>query len=434
METIQPEAAAQGATARRNPWLWVPSLYFAQGVPYVIVMTMSVTMYKRLGISNTDIAYYTSWLYLPWVIKPLWSPFVDITRTKRFWTVSMQFVVAAALLLAAAAVPTALFFKATLAVFWVMAFASATHDIAADGFYMLSMSKHEQTLWVGLRSTFYRAAMIAGSGLLLVLAGTLENRTGRIAFAWSITLLVTAGMFLCFSFWHAFILPRPAADGPVATGRDLMGEFGATLSSFFRKPGIGMALAFMLLYRFDEAQLGKVFSPFLLDARAKGGLGLTTAQLGLAYGTFGIAALTCGGLLGGFLAAKYGLQRMLPFMVCSMYLPKLAFVFLSQTQPENFLTVCGTIAVEQFGYGFGFTAYMLYLLYFADGPHRTAHYAICTGFMALGMMIPGLWAGWLADHIGYKHFFVWVICAALPGFILAMRLRVDPSFGKRQSG
>lgn len=650
-----PEAQTQLVV--RNPWLWVPSLYFSQGIPYVIVMTMSVVMYKRLGISNTDIALYTSWLYLPWVIKPLWSPLVDITRTKRFWVVAMQCLVSFGLALAAFSVRGAAFFKWSLLLFWIMAFASATHDIAADGFYMLSMSKHEQAWWVGLRSTFYRTAMIVGSGLLVVLAGVLESKNGlptvaiavrasrgaatdaaaakpppglaiskaareegklhlvlspdslsipitdlgaeearrlieearqwnrdhgfleqidvaqnadtgsswsesiyaplskyifgplgrcwtaavsdplkrflrahfpketktrppaagnvgviylalskspapaqkvvvtldrskrgleylglakgdqgfqlregdRLVFtpsnwnayakaviqldpklksagtvtilgssgnipaAWSITLFAVAGLFLVFCGWHSIVLPRPANDGPVVTRKSLAAEFFATLGSFFQKPGVGLAVAFILLYRFDEAQLSKVISPFLLDSREAGGLGLTTSQVGLVYGTFGILALTCGGLLGGFTAAAFGLKTMLPFMLCSMYLPKLAFIFLSFTQPESFLITCSAVAAEQFGYGFGFTAFMLYMLYFADGPHKTAHYAICTGFMALGMMIPGMWSGWLADLVGYKHFFVWVLCSAIPGFTLAMLLRVDPQFGKKSA-
>ncbi|MGA2749056.1 MAG: MFS transporter [Verrucomicrobiota bacterium] len=416
---------------QRRPWLWVPSLYFSEGIPYVIVMTMSVIMYKRLGISNTDIALYTSWLYLPWVIKPLWSPVVDITRTKRFWVVTMQFLIAGGLAAVALTLPAGGFFKWSLALFWVMAFASATHDIAADGFYMLGLTPHQQAWWVGLRSTFYRAAMIVGSGLLVVLAGQLETKWRNIPMAWSATLLSVAGLFLLFSLWHSWVLPRPAADGPVVTGRKVGAEFFATFGSFFEKPGVVMALAFILLYRFDEAQLAKVISPFLLDSRAAGGLGLSTSRVGLAYGTCGVAALTCGGLLGGFTAARYGLKRMLPIMVCSMYLPKLAFVFLSFRQPDSFLTVCASVAVEQFGYGFGFTAFMLYLLLFADGPHKTAHYAICTGFMALGMMIPGMWSGWLAERLGYKHFFLWVICSTLPGLMIALRLKVDPQFGRK---
>lgn len=627
--------------AFRSHWAWIPSLYFSQGIPYVIVMTLSVVMYKRLGVSNTDIALYTSWLYLPWVLKPLWSPLVDITRTKRFWVVAMQFLVSLGLACVGFTLPGVAFFKWSLFLFWLMAFASATHDIAADGFYMLSLSKHEQAWWVGLRSTFYRAAMIVGSGLLVVLAGVLESKnglspveipvhaqvsapaslfeppapalpqpdsplrllvqptsltlalsdrdgstasaigpkahqwnlehhflqetvpaqisptassdgrlfqpvarawktgvsgpltrfltahfpkrnqagassggsigalylslsrppgpgqtvvvalerkktgleylglakgdkgfrllegerfvftannwnqpavaliqldpklqrestvtflavSGNIHWAWSMTLFVVAGLFLAFSCWHSFVLPRPAQDGPVLTRGSPAREFFTTLGAFFKKPGIGMALAFILLYRFDEAQLVKVISPFLLDARASGGLGLTTSQVGLAYGTFGIFALTCGGLLGGFLAARHGLKKMLPFMVCAMYLPKLVFVGLSVFQPENFLITSAAVAVEQFGYGFGFTAFMLYLLYFADGSHKTAHYAICTGFMALGMMLPGMWSGWLVDLVGYRHFFIWVLCSALPGFTLALLLRIDPQFGKKQ--
>jgi PAT family beta-lactamase induction signal transducer AmpG len=547
---------------KRNPWLWVPSLYFSQGIPYVIVMTMSVIMYKRLGIANPQIAFYTSWLSLPWVLKPLWSPLVDLKRTKRLWVVSMQFLIAVGLAASAWSITAHHFFALSLGLFCVMAFASATHDIAADGFYMLSMTPHEQAWWVGLRSTFYRAAMIVGSGLLVVLAGVLESKNGlaplsipvravatnevrarqrssppveglhlvaqpaaldipmtgaatnigllrltlsgppeagrnvivsvdreksaleyiglgkgdkgfrleqgeRLVFnatnwnvpaavkirldpkidrssevhflavagnipaAWSITLAIVAGLFLAFSVWHACILPRPAGDGPVAAGRNLTAEFFSTFGAFFQKPGVLMAVAFILLYRFDEAQLGKVISPFLLDGREKGGLGLTTSQVGLAYGTFGILALTFGGLLGGFTAAKYGLKTMLPIMAGTMYLPKLVFVFLSYRQPENFLAICGGVTVEQFGYGFGFTAFMLYMLYFADGPRRTAHYALCTGFMALGMMIPGLWSGWLQSKLGYRHFFVWVICSALPGLTIALRLKVDPRFGKK---
>jgi PAT family beta-lactamase induction signal transducer AmpG len=423
-----------------SPWLWVPSLYFSQGIPYVIVMTFSVVMYKRLGISNTDIAWYTSWLYLPWVIKPLWSPLVDITRTKRAWVVSMQLLVALALALVALALRGSAFFVWSLLLFAVMAFASATHDIAADGFYMLSLTQHQQAWWVGLRSTFYRTAMIFGSGLLVMLAGWLERGAAGEAAgaelpaypsAWSATLFVAAGVFFLFSVWHAWMLPRPAADGPVRPQEGSGGQFLATMASFFRKPGIGLTLAFILLYRFDEAQLSKVASPFLLDLREKGGLGLSTGLVGLAYGTFGTLALTCGGLLGGFMAARFGLKKMLPFMVAGMYLPKLAFVFLSWVQPQSFYLACGAVAVEQLGYGFGFTAFMLYLLYFSNGPHRTAHYALCTGFMALGMMIPGAWSGWLADRLGYQHFFLWVLASALPGLMISLRLKVDAEFGKK---
>ena len=417
---------------RRNPWLWVPSLYFSEGVPYAIVMTMSVMMYKRLGISNTDIAFYISGLHLPWVLKPLWSPWVDLHRTKRFWIVAMQFLVAAGLALAALSLLTPVFFKLSLFLFLMTAFASATHDIAADGFYMMGLSWHEQAWWVGLRNTFYRVAMTFGGGWLVVLAGRLE-KSGSIPGAWSMAVLTAAGVFLLFSLWHGFILPRPAQDGPVRTDRSSGAEFFATFGSFFKKPGVWLALAFILLYRLDEAQVSKIIPLFLLDAREKGGLGLNTGDSGLVYGLWVVPALTCGGLAGGFLAAKYGLKRMIPIMACSMYLPKLAFLYLALAQPKSFCVICGAVAAEQFGYGFGFTAFMLYLLYFSDGPHRTAHYAICTGFMALGLMVPGMWSGKLAAALGYPHFFIWVLCSALPGFAIALSLKVDPHFGRKDS-
>lgn len=421
---------------RRNPWLWVPSLYFAQGIPYVVVMTVSVILYKRLGISNTDIALYTSWLYLPWVIKPLWSPVVDLLRTKRFWVVAMQFAVGAALALVALTIPLPSFFRYTLAVFWLMAFSSATHDIAADGFYMLGLDQHQQAAFVGVRSAFYRAAMIAGQGLLVVLAGQLELATGGdVAFAWAITFGVLAVLFLLFFVYHRFILPFPASDRPAARSNDRspLAEFARVFLLFFKKKHILATLAFLLLYRFAEAQLVKLVSPFLLDARDKGGLGLTTSEVGLTYGTVGIVALTLGGVLGGYAASRNGLKYWLWPMVCAIHLPDLAYVYLSYVQPTDLVLINAAIAVEQFGYGFGFTAYMLYMIMVSDGEHRTAHYAICTGFMALGMMLPGMFSGWLQDHIGYRYFFLWVMLSTVPGFLVTALIRIDPEFGKKRS-
>jgi PAT family beta-lactamase induction signal transducer AmpG len=419
------------AERRRNPWLWVPSLYFSEGVPYAIVMTMSAVMYKRLGISNTDIAFYTSCLYLPWALKPLWSPWVDLKRTKRFWIVAMQLLVAAGLALAALSLLTAVFFQLSLLLFLMTAFASATHDIAADGFYMMGLSRHEQAWWVGLRNTFYRVAMTFGGGWLVVLAGRLEKTSGSIPGAWCMAVFMAAGVFLLFGLWHGFILPRPSQDGPVGMERSLGAGFFAAFGSFFKKPGVWLTLAFILLYRLDEAQVSKIVPLFLLDSREQGGLGLSTTDFGLVYGLWAVPALTCGGLAGGFLASKFGLKKMIPIMACSMYLPKLAFIFLSLARPKTFGVICGAVAAEQFGYGFGFTAFMLYLLYFSDGPHRTAHYAICTGFMALGLMVPGMWSGLLAAGLGYPGFFIWVLCSAVPGFLIALSLKVDPQFGRK---
>jgi MFS transporter, PAT family, beta-lactamase induction signal transducer AmpG len=602
---------------KRNPWTWVPSLYFAQGVPYVVVMTVSVIMYKRLGISNTDIALYTSWLYLPWVIKPLWSPFVEMFRTKRFWIVTLQLVIGVALAGVAFTLPLADFFRLTLAVFWLMAFASATHDIAADGFYMLALEQHRQAAFTGVRSTFYRIAMITGQGLLVVLAGFIETSSslpsdplpvsvqvvresgapapidtssitmagslrivttppsltiplaplpkaevdsvlgiakgwnlrhgftaaeeklatdpgwwtltisrplgqwlhehfgekkpvlpkgnlglvavrlsqplppgqmravaferssgdksikilegerlmfsasnwntpamvvlqtdanlktvasatfvavsGNIPLAWSVTMTVLSVLFLLFFLYHRFFLPYPVDDGPVVSvaSSNPFKEFFQIFAIFFQKKGIVTIIAFLLFYRFAESQLVKMVQPFLLDPRQVGGLGLTTSDVGIVYGTVGIIALTLGGLLGGYVVSRRGLRFWLWPMVLIIHIPDLMFVYLSQVQPENFAFINVAVALEQFGYGFGFTAYMLFMILVAAGQHKTAHYAICTGFMALGMMIPGMFSGWLQETVGYQHFFLWVILSTIPGFLVAALVKVPEGFGMK---
>ena len=426
METAKP--------AHRNAWLWVPSLYFAEGVPYVVVMSVSVIMYKRLGISNTDIALYTSWLYLPWVIKPLWSPFVDMFSTKRFWIVSLQFAVGVGLACVAFVLPLPAFFRYSILVFWFVAFASATHDIAADGFYMLALEQYQQAAFVGVRSTFYRIAMITGTGILVVLAGQLEtNSGGNISLAWSVTMSVLAGLFLLFFAYHKLILPYPAVDKPTLTdaSRGIWKEFVHTFGLFFKRRDIVSVVAFLLFYRFAEAQLVKLVSPFLLDPRTKGGLGLTTSEVGIVYGTVGIIALTLGGLLGGYVVSKQGLKFWLWIMVVSIHLPDAAFVYLSQVQPHDFFLINCAVALEQFGYGFGFTAYALFMILVSAGDHKTAHFAICTGFMALGMMLPGMFSGMIQEAVGYKNFFLWVILSTIPGFLVAALARVDPQFGRK---
>ncbi len=611
---------------KRNPWAWIPSLYFAEGMPYVIVMVVSVIMYKRLGISNTDIALYTSWLYLPWVIKPLWSPIVDLLRTKRFWIVTMQLFIGAGLAGVALTIPAPNFFQYSLAFFWLLAFSSATHDIAADGFYMLGLSEHDQAFFVGIRSTFYRFAMIAGQGLLIILAGYLESSTGlgqidfevktvtqsviqqnltseqihemegelkllhfpealnistdkiskiqldsvqqyvdhenikngyeqknatavlnsqnkiekswwdevvvenletfivnnfgekkdlsktivpqtgnvgvvqiylskqpgtneeitvnlnhysgdnsisavkgtrfvfnqknwnkpvlvlfqidpklktessatfsaiagNIPLAWSITFGILTIMFGLFFVYHKFLLPYPKSDVSIKKeGTNVFEEFFKTFALFFKKKNIVLSIAFLLLYRLGESQLVKLASPFLLDTKEVGGLSLTTGEVGFVYGTVGILALVLGGLLGGILASKNGLKYWLWWMVIAINLPNVVYIYLSYTLPESFLIVLACVAVEQFGYGFGFTAYMLYMIYISAGEHKTAHYAIATAFMALGMMIPGMISGWLQELIGYQHFFVWVVISTIPAFIIARFIPLDAQFGKK---
>lgn len=418
---------------KTSPWAWIPTLYFAQGLPYVAVMTISVIMYKRLGISNADLAFYTGWLSLPWVIKPLWSPFIDLIKTKRWWITTMQLLIGAGLAGIAFTVPTSYFFQLTLAVFWLLAFSSATHDIAADGFYMLGLSSHEQALFVGIRSTFYRIATIAGQGLLIMLAGRLETSTQNIPFAWSITFMVLSGVFLALWGYHKFVLPRPHSDASAhqVSTSTLMHEFWATFVSFFRKEQAGIAILFMLLYRLPEAQLAKMSIPFLIDPIEQGGLGLTTEQIGWVQGTVGIIGLTLGGILGGIAVSHGGLKRWLWPMVWAISLPDIVYVYLSYVQPESLLLVNTCVFIEQFGYGFGFTAYMLYLIYFANGEHKTAHYAICTAFMALGMMIPGMVAGWLQETMGYQHFFIWIMACTMATFGVTALLKIDPNFGKK---
>ncbi len=591
-----------------NPWAWIPTLYFAEALPYVAVMTIAVIMYKRLGISNTDIALYTGWLYLPWVIKPFWSPFVDLFKTKRWWTITMQWIIAVSFALLAFSIPTPFFFQLTLAVFWVIGFTSATHDIAADGYYMHALDDHQQSFYVGIRSTFYRIATVAGQGLLVILAGviemnsglepaqlqvnatqqaisikditenqngqrflfttaeadstlsmidyvkqqnevngfvekeqpqqqaaaqvteeessftkwlretfgeaprkasalqsrqqivgitlseqpkddepiilnmafkngdqsikmeqgklstrfqftkdnwnkpaliiisvdpklkedttaTFEGLSGNIPFAWLVVFVVLSVFFFLVAVYHQFILPHPASDHATkdVSAKTIASEFLRTFKTFFTKPQALVAILFMLLYRLPEAQLVKIINPFMLDPVDKGGLGLTTGQVGVVYGTVGIIGLTIGGILGGLAAARGGLKRWLWPMVLAITLPDLVYVYLSYVQPEGLGIINACIFIEQFGYGFGFTAYMLYLIYFSEGEHKTAHYAICTGFMALGMMLPGMMAGWLQETIGYRHFFIWTIICCAATFLVCAFIKIDPNFGKKKS-
>lgn len=421
---------------QRSPWAWVPTLYFAQGIPYVVVMTLSVVMYKNLGISNTDIALYTSWLYLPWVLKPLWSPLAELFGTKRSWITLLQFLVGAALAGVALTIPTDKVFQLSLAVFWLMAFASASHDIAADGYYMLALPQRSQAAFVGVRSTFYRLANIGGQGGLVYLAGELSERTGSVVQAWAAVFWLLGGLFVALALWHLLALPRPAADVRGAgrgAARGLVADFFAVFASFFRKPGIAVILGFLLLYRFPEAQLLKLASPFLLDPVEQGGLGLSTKAVGIAYGTVGLTALTLGGLVGGWVISRVGLKRALWPLVLAMHVPNVAFLLLAMAHPTSLAVISAALAVEQFGYGLGFTAYLMYMILVAEGEQKTAHYAICTGFMALGMMIPGMWSGWLQDHIGYVAFFGWVLVATLPSFLMAALIKVPDDFGKKDA-
>ncbi|MCF0174061.1 MAG: MFS transporter, partial [Bacteroidales bacterium] len=401
-----------------NPWSWIPTLYFAEGIPYFIVNIISVIMFTNMGLPNSIVALLTSLLYLPWVVKPLWSPFVDLIRTKRWWIVTMQALVSVSLIFAAIALPSqhtlangaeARFFLLTLCIFYIMAFASSTHDIAADGYYMIALDEHRQSVFVGIRSTFYRLASIFGQGVLVVIAGVLENRLGNIPLAWKIMLIICSAMFALLTIWHSFVLPRPEIVlKEKKTAKEIFKGFGNAIASFTTKKGLGTAIIFMLLYRLPEAFLVKMMNPFLLDSIENGGLALSTQQVGLVYGTIGVAALTIGGIVGGLFAGKVGLRRSLLPMAAALALPCGAFVVLAISQTTNIIVIGSCVAVDQFGYGFGFTAYMLYLMHFSQGELKTSHYSICTAFMALSMMLPGLVAGYLEQWLGYVGFF-WLV-------------------------
>ena len=420
---------------KRSPWAWVPTLYFAEGVPYVAVMTISLILYKRLGLSNTDITLYTSWLYLPWVIKPLWSPFVDMMKSKRWWIVTMQLLVGAALGGVAFTIPASWWLQGSLFFFWMMAFASATHDIAADGFYMMGLDEHEQAYFVGIRSTFYRIATIFSSGLLVGLAGVLQVMTRSIRYSWSLMFYLMAGLFIAFWLYHNWALPRPAEDNErqAKTAGDIFTEFCQTVVTFFQKPQALAGICFMLFYRMPEGLLAKVSALFLVDSLNNGGLGLSDGEYGLVQGTVGVIGLTVGGILGGICASRDGLKHWLWPMVIAITLPDIVYVVLAYLLPTNLFVICTCVFVEQFGYGFGFSAYMLYLIYYSQGEHKTSHYALCTAFMALSMMIPGLFAGALQESVGYLTFFIIVVLACAMTYVVTSYLKIDPEFGKKKS-
>lgn len=398
-------------------------------------------MFKNMGMPNGMLALYTSLLYLPWVIKPLWSPFVDILKSKRWWIVAMQILMSSAMILlpfllpdstGEAIVRTPLFFI-TLALFWITAFASATHDIAADGFYMLGLDSGTQAEFVGIRSTFYRLSSIFGQGVLVALAGFIETSTGDVHFAWKLTLLFSAVLFSGITLYHTWSLPRPSSDRMASstTALELLKETGRTFVTFFRKKYVLLAMLFMLLYRLPEAFLVKMMNPFLMDPASEGGLGLSNEAVGIIYGTIGVAALTAGGILGGIAASRWGLKRSLWPMALALTLPCLSFVFLAAYQPSNLWIISSCVALDQFGYGFGFTAYMLYLIYFSEGEFKTAHYSLCTAFMALSMMLPGMVAGYIQEALGYTMFFGFVMVCCLVTVLVTFLLKVDPEYGKK---
>ena len=421
-------------TKTKHPLSWLFSLYFAEGLPYMMVVIVSTVMYKNLNISNTDIAFYTSWFYLPWVIKPFWSPIVDSIKTTRYWVIAAQLMMGILFALIGLTLPLAGFFKWSLILMWLMAFSSATHDIVADGFYIKALNDHQQSFYVGFRSLFYRIAMIAAQGGIVAWVGWMNKGGLSMNIAWRNAFLAIGALFFVFALLHKVILPRPQQKTKnTSTIPELLRSYGETVLEFFKKDGIWTAFFFILFYRFGEAQLAKLATPFLLDVREVGGLGLNNEQVGFAYGTIGIIGLIVGGVSGGLLASRHGLKFWIWPMALAMKLPDVAYVLMAHFQPENIHIVQGAIVLEQFGYGFGFTALMLYLLSFAEGKHSTAHYAFATGIMALGMMLPGMISGWIQEQVGYFHFFIWVMLCSIPGLLLIPFLKFDKNFGKKKT-
>lgn len=436
------------ATNSKSPWWWVPTLYFAEGVPYFVVNNISVMMFTKMGVPNGDMSFFTTLLYFPWFLKGIWSPLVDVVKTKRWWIVTMQILMTALMVLltltlplpdasmiARGATPISMF-TLTLILFIIAAFASATHDIAADGYYMLAHSPSSQAAFIGIRSTFYRIASVFGQGGLVYIAGKIETSTGNIPMSWQVTLGVSAVIFCLITLYHTFCLPRSADDKPRVSANGTQSgwsELADSFVTFVKKPGVLLAIAFMLLYRLPEGFLLKMCQPFLVHSTQSGGLGLSTELVGLVYGTFGVISLLAGGVAGGIFASRVGLKKALWIMAACMTLPCLTFVYLAIAQPASTVVISVAVCIEQFGYGFGFTAYMLYMMYFSEGEFKTSHYAICTAFMALSMMLPGFVAGYIQEAIGYVNFF-WLVMACCLATVLVTffaERKIDPNYGRK---
>lgn len=417
---------------KTSPWAWIPSLYFAEGLPYIAVTVLSIQVYMQLGLSDSEITFYASWLYLPWVIKPLWSPFLDLVKTKRWWIVVMQLLVGAAFAGVAFTVNTSLWLQGTICFFWLLAFSSATHDVAADGFYMMGLNPHDQAFFVGIRSTFYRISMVVGKGGLIALAGFL-HREFDVQWTWSLVFYGLTALFIGLALYHRFILPHPQedTDRERLSARRLLHDFGQTFVSFFQKEQALTTICFLLLFRLPEALIMPISQLFLQTPQAKGGLALTEIAFGTVNGIVGVAGLLSGGIIGGMMVSRDGLRRWLWPMTAAITLPNIAYVYLAYWLPSSVFAVGAAVFIENFGYGFGFSAYMLFMIYFSRGEHKTSHYALCTGFMALSMMIPGLFAGALAEAVGYRWFFVIVMAVCVFPFLVAHRLRIEGDFGKK---
>lgn len=421
---------------QRNPWAWIPTLYFAEGLPNIIVTGLSVVMYMQMGLSDAEVGLFTGWLALPWVIKPLWSPFIDLLKTKRWWVLAMQALIGASLAGIAFSIPTAFWFQATMCLFFLIAFCSATHDISADGFYMIELDDHNQAKYVGLRNTFYRLAIIFVNGMLVSLAGILQVMfRGQIRFTWALIFYGLAGLFIGLWLYHSRFMPRPAEDvNTRRTVAEVTSELKNMFITFFQKfdrRGTLIVMLFLLFYRFPEALLNTMTKTFMLRHNYVGGLGLSPQEYGLANGTVGLIGLLLGGIIGGVLVSRDGMKRWLWPMVCAITLPDVVYIYLSYSLNSNLIVVSSCLFIEQFGYGLGFTVLTLYMLYYSQGKYKTSHYSICTGISYLGLMLPGMLSGYIKDMVGYRVFFIIVMACCAITFAVTAFLKIDPDFGKK---
>ena len=420
----------------RNPWAWITTLYFAEGLPNIIVTGLSVVMYMQMGLSDAEVGLFTGWLALPWVIKPLWSPFIDLLKTKRWWVLAMQALIGASLAGIAFSIPTAFWFQATMCLFFLIAFCSATHDISADGFYMIELDDHNQAKYVGLRNTFYRLAIIFVNGMLVSLAGILQVMfRGQIRFTWALIFYGLAGLFIGLWLYHSRFMPRPAEDvNTRRTVAEVTSELKNMFITFFQKfdrRGTLIVMLFLLFYRFPEALLNTMTKTFMLRHNYVGGLGLSPQEYGLANGTVGLIGLLLGGIIGGVLVSRDGMKRWLWPMVCAITLPDVVYIYLSYSLNSNLIVVSSCLFIEQFGYGLGFTVLTLYMLYYSQGKYKTSHYSICTGISYLGLMLPGMLSGYIKDMVGYRVFFIIVMACCAITFAVTAFLKIDPDFGKK---
>lgn len=444
MEALSPKYKSKN----NLPWAWIPSLYFAEGVPYFAVNSLAVLLYTQMDIPIKEMAFFTSLLSLPWVIKPFWAPIVDIFFTKRKWVIGMQLAISIALGAIAFFLSFSSFFIFTLIVFFFLAFFSATHDIAADGFYMLGLTHHQQASFSGLRNTFYRISNLFTQGAMVGLSGILISRAFTVRQAWIIVFIILAILFFCIMLFNNVFMPKPLEDTYRAEKniKDVITDFGNTFKVFFTKKHIIVAIAFMLFYRLPEALLTKLTMPFFKASKAEGGLSLDNESIGLAYGTVGVIALLAGGIIGGICIGRGGLKKWLWWMALSLTVPSGFYCYLAMVQPESLLLISIGIGIEQFGYGFGFTAFMLYLIYFSEGKYKTSCYAFCTGIMALGMMLPGMATGWIYDKLsnlvlwggpdkpqGFINFFWFMMICCLATFIVCSLVHIPADFGKKRN-